>query len=336
MSVTPLKNYRILIADQDRELAEVLSRMLQSMGFPIPYITRSGRDAVSILNSRTFDFLITEWNIQQLDGVQTIKKIRSTSESSCPSLPIIMLTGRAEQSDVMTARDAGVNEFVVKPFSAKMVYNRIERLIEKPRGFVVCQKYVGPDRRHRHASTLKKERRVRVPQMNSSSQTMVSASPTPRIWQADFSLKKKLQGASLQSIITPEVLARAQQAISAITQESIKWVKQDLQDLKFFSEKLAAGDDDKTLITDLCDCALSISSRSGTFGYQRTSEISYMLYLFCRNNLELGNKQHAMLVDKFTQVLFVIASQQLTGDKDKMGMEIIEGLKQLTLKVTQG
>ena len=55
-----------------------------------------------------------------------------------------MLTGRAEQADVATARDTGINEYVVKPFSAQTIYDRLERIIEKPRNFVAAPTFVGP------------------------------------------------------------------------------------------------------------------------------------------------------------------------------------------------
>jgi len=60
-----------------------------------------------------------------------------------------MLTGRAEQADVVTARDSGINEYVIKPFSARTIYDRLERLIEKPRDFIISAPFIGPDRRSR-------------------------------------------------------------------------------------------------------------------------------------------------------------------------------------------
>jgi DNA-binding response OmpR family regulator len=64
-------------------------------------------------------------------------------------IPIIMLTGKAERADVEAARDVGVTEFLVKPFSAKSLYERLVLVIENPRSFIISQTYVGPERRRR-------------------------------------------------------------------------------------------------------------------------------------------------------------------------------------------
>ena len=149
MAINPLKNYRILLADPDIELVKVLRAMLQEMGFAQVDITSSGIEAYRMLSNAPYDFLITEWNTKQMDGIKLLKKIRRSPDSPNPVLPVIMLTGRSEKPDVYLARDYGINEFVVKPFTAKTIFNRIQRIIEHPRPFVLAADFVGPDRRAR-------------------------------------------------------------------------------------------------------------------------------------------------------------------------------------------
>jgi DNA-binding response OmpR family regulator len=339
MSVPSIKNYKILIADKDRELVGVLSNMLKNIGFSAPYVTSSGRDAIGALNKQSFDFLITEWNVEQLNGIEVIKTIRMDPLSPCPTLPIIMLTGRAEQIDVITARDAGVNEYVAKPFSVKTVYSRLERIIMQPRNFVVTKKFVGPDRRNRSKPPAEiADRRVNVLRPNQSSQTvsakMIGASESPRLWAPDYSLKAKLgAGNSLQSIITPEILEKAQSLINAITQDSLEWIKKDLQLLDGLAKNLMKEGAAVELIAQVGELALSINSRAGTFGYDQVAKIAYMLYLFCRNKLQLQNEQHVTIVQKYVDVMYVIMSQRLLGEGDVIADEIIEGLKTMTEKL---
>ena len=123
--------------------------MLGEMGFSNVEVTLSGAEARECLRKKHFDFLITEWNIKDVDGISLINHIRRDPGSPNPTLPIIMLTGRAEQADVSAARDTGINEYVIKPFSAKTIYDRLERIIEKPRNFIAGPTFVGPDRRHK-------------------------------------------------------------------------------------------------------------------------------------------------------------------------------------------
>ena len=127
-SASPLQKYKILIVDDDQQLSLVLKMMLAEMGFSDIEMTRSGTEAFNRLKQTQYDFLITEWDTQHLNGIELIRRIRNDAESKNPSLPVIMLTGRAEVNDVQEARDMGVNEYVVKPFSAKTVYDRLEQL----------------------------------------------------------------------------------------------------------------------------------------------------------------------------------------------------------------
>ncbi len=339
MSSSRLSKYRIAIVDQDRELGDVLSQMLQNIGFSVPYVTRSGREAFQTINHDVYDFLITEWNIEQLNGIDLIKRIRQDKASMCPTLPIIMLTGRAEKSDVITARDAGVNEYVIKPFSAKAVYNRIERIVEKPRNFVVADRFIGPDRRSK-SKELPEERDRRTLQLRAKpdpaniSATTISTLNAPCMWAPDYSLKSKLgAGVTLQSIITPELLEKAQLAIYAITQDSLEWIKNDFQMLELLTRRLESEPANLELLSQSAEAALSISSRAGTFGYDQTATISYMLYLFCRNKLRPGNKTHAMIVQKHVDVLYVIMGQRLLGTGNEMTSRIIEELRNLTEKL---
>ncbi len=93
MAINPLKNYRILLADPDIELGKVLRTMLQDMGFKNIDLTSSGIEAYRMLSNAPYDFLITEWNTKQLDGIKLLKKIRRSPDSPNPVLPVINADG---------------------------------------------------------------------------------------------------------------------------------------------------------------------------------------------------------------------------------------------------
>ena len=92
-----------------------------------------------------------------------VKQLRLGKETPNRGLPIIMLTGKGEIADVQAARDVGITEFVVKPFTVKTLYDRIEHLIDHPRSFVLSTNFVGPDRRRREAKPESSERRILYP-----------------------------------------------------------------------------------------------------------------------------------------------------------------------------
>ncbi|MDX1975268.1 MAG: response regulator [Rickettsiales bacterium] len=338
MSTDPRKLYNILIADPDQQLGQVLRMVLREMGFENINVTRSGQDAVRLLSTNPTDFLITEWSTLHLDGLSLIKHIRRNPDSPNPVLPIIMLTGRAEVADVHLARDHGINEYVVKPFSPKTIYSRLERIIERPRPFVISNEFVGPDRRHKgtppEGVSDRRVRSIKPQQAPADVHGQNLPGNEPRIWLPDYSLKQKLgQNKTIQQFITNDLLNQAQQAIDAITDESLTWIKENLTELNALSIQMAQGDATADLVNQLCDLALTVNARAGTFGYTRASEVAYMLYLFCRNQLDpQRNSIHQAIIQKHIDVLRVLFAKNMRGIAGAAGAEIVTELQKLVGK----
>ena len=330
--LNPLEKFKILVADADQQLATVLKNMLMRMGFSDIHLTSSGMDALTLMKKNPFDFLITDWSLQDLDGIALINYIRCDPRSLNLTLPVVMLTGRAEQSDVIKARDHGITEYVVKPFSAMTVYSRLERIVEFPRHFIVSEKFIGPDRRNKNAALNSSERRkTRI----TPARKPWDAAPeldieSVKSWLPDFSLKQKLgQNVTLDSIITPAVLGQAQASIDAITSDSLQWIKDDLETLKSLFQDF---NNPEPPIHKMSEVTLLISSRAGTFGYRSASKIAYMLYLFCRNKFKPLNKNHQVVIEKHIDVLQLsLASNIHNNDKDIV--QVINELRNLETKL---
>lgn len=144
-----LAQIRVLIADGDRRIALIIHEVLSSIGFRLLHIARDGSHALQILASEDIHMVITDWQMSPMDGMTLVQYLRRSPDSPNRFIPIIMLTGNADKTHVETARDSGVTEFVVKPFSAKTLFNRVQALIEEPRSFILCKAFIGPDRRRR-------------------------------------------------------------------------------------------------------------------------------------------------------------------------------------------
>ena len=311
--------------------------MLGKMGFSNVDITNSGAQAHEYIQKRPIDFLITEWNVRDIDGISLINQIRRDTASSNPLLPILMLTGRAEHTDVAIARDTGINEYVVKPFSAKTIYSRLERLIEQPRQFIAAPTFVGPDRRHKGSPPpgISNRRILNIAaKPHAPKETRGELIGTvPKVWTPDFSLKQKLgAGQNLQNFITPAVLNNAQASIDAITADSLQWIKEDLAQLKLLHDKMVSGQINTYFLDELSEIALTINSRAGTFGYGRAAEIAYKLYLFCRNKIRPDDAHHQIIVKKHIEVLQVIFGSNMLGMGGKAGEQIAMELHNLMLK----
>lgn len=138
-----LDSFNVLIVDDEAMIRRLVNDVLTRLGFSKITMASSGRAALDLLAKNKYDFIITDWRMADMDGIEIVRHARAAHSN----IPIIMLTGNTEASYVKTAINAGVNGYLLKPFSAEQLVKRISALIEEPRDFVVSKKYTGPDRR---------------------------------------------------------------------------------------------------------------------------------------------------------------------------------------------
>ena len=130
-------------------MRRLLRSILAALGFQDIREADGAKEAYGSLTQYPPDFVIADWHMKPVDGLEFIRMVRLGADSPNPFLPIIMLTGHTELRRVIEARDAGANEVMAKPISARALYARILSIIEEPRPFVRTADYFGPDRRRR-------------------------------------------------------------------------------------------------------------------------------------------------------------------------------------------
>ena len=145
--MSALQAIQVLIVDDNQHMRAIASAILQSAGIRKIREVSDGAAALEALREAPVDIAIVDFNMFPLDGVEFTRLVRNSPDSPNPYLPIIMMTGHSEKHRVMEARDSGVTEFVVKPITAKAVFDRIQACIIRPRSFVKTDGYFGPDRR---------------------------------------------------------------------------------------------------------------------------------------------------------------------------------------------
>lgn len=138
-----------LIVDDNRHMRTILGAVLKSIGVHRLYEAEDGADALGLLHHQPIDIVILDYNMMQIDGIEFARIVRKAPDSRNPYLPLIMVSGHSERSRIVEARDAGINEFVVKPLNAKSLLERIVNVILRPRPYVRCASYFGPDRRRK-------------------------------------------------------------------------------------------------------------------------------------------------------------------------------------------
>lgn len=154
-----LENAKVLVVEDMRPMQMLLKSLLGIYGFSDVYTAGSGDEGFSIFCKINPDLVVTDWIMDDGDGMSMIRKIRKDKKSPNPFVPVLVVTGFSSRPRVEKARDNGVTEFLVKPFTAKELYNKIEHVIEKPRQFVDTDEFFGPDRRRKRGEGYKGPRR---------------------------------------------------------------------------------------------------------------------------------------------------------------------------------
>ena len=144
-----LGSLSILIIDDQPFFRVLLSEVLRSFGVTRITVAVDGEEGFAAFLEHTPDVVISDWVMPRLDGLGLTKKIRALPNDIQRMVPIILVTAKNERSQIDFARSIGIDEFILKPISAKSVCDRIREVIEKPRPFVSFQTYNGPCRRRR-------------------------------------------------------------------------------------------------------------------------------------------------------------------------------------------
>jgi CheY-like chemotaxis protein len=148
---------RTLIVDDNVHMRALLRRMLGMRGVRETLEAADGHSAMAMLAAQTFDLVLLDLEMVPMNGIEFARLIRQQGKNS--RVPIIMVSGHTELESVRKARDAGVNEFLVKPVTLKNLYSRIDEVFERPRPFVSCASYVGPERRRKDYGSSAPKRR---------------------------------------------------------------------------------------------------------------------------------------------------------------------------------
>lgn len=160
LDLSPL---RLLVVDDNRHMRELVTAILNALEMTRVQRACDGSEAIDVLKANEIDLVITDWLMDPVCGIQLIKWIRTSDESPDPFLPVIMISSYSTPDRVVEARNAGINEFLVKPISARSLYQRIANLVERPRTFIRSKNYFGPCRRDNDGSGFHGQERRRQP-----------------------------------------------------------------------------------------------------------------------------------------------------------------------------
>lgn len=116
-----------MIVDDQQSMRGICKYILNQLGFTNIIEAKSGRDALGKLEKAPVDLIISDWNMEDIDGLTLLRVIRKHPRTQ--SMPFIMATGRSDKEQVKEAISSGVNNYIIKPFDASTMKKRIEAVI---------------------------------------------------------------------------------------------------------------------------------------------------------------------------------------------------------------
>ena len=123
------KDMKILVVDDFSTMRRIIKNLLRDLGFTNTDEADDGNTALPMLKTGKYDFLVTDWNMPGMTGIELLKTVRA--DEDLKSLPVLMVTAEAKRDQIVAAAQAGVNGYVVKPFTAAVLKEKIEKIFER-------------------------------------------------------------------------------------------------------------------------------------------------------------------------------------------------------------
>lgn len=122
------KDLKFLVVDDYSTMRRIIKNLLHDLGYANVTEADDGKTALPLLQNGNFDFLITDWNMPGMAGLDLLKAVRANEKLK--KLPVLMLTAEAKREQIVEAAQAGVSGYVIKPFTAQTLKEKIDKILE--------------------------------------------------------------------------------------------------------------------------------------------------------------------------------------------------------------
>lgn len=123
------KSMKILVVDDFSTMRRIIKNLLKDLGFSNIQEADDGSTALPMLQQGDFDFVVTDWNMPGMQGIDLLRAIRA--DDKLKHLPVLMVTAEAKKEQIVAAAQAGVNGYVVKPFTAGTLKEKLDKIFER-------------------------------------------------------------------------------------------------------------------------------------------------------------------------------------------------------------
>lgn len=124
------KNMNVLVVDDYQTMIRIIKNLLKQLGFNNVDEATDGTMAFDMIGKKKYGLIISDWNMEPMSGLELLKKVRSTGDNdNISKVPFIMVTAESKTENVIAAKQAGVNNYIVKPFNAETLKTKISSVI---------------------------------------------------------------------------------------------------------------------------------------------------------------------------------------------------------------
>lgn len=125
--MTTAADLQILVVDDYSTMVRIMKKLLKEVGFDNVDDANSGTAALEMMSTKKYDLIISDWNMEPMTGFELLQKVRS--DEATKKLPFIMVTAESKPDNVKAAKQAGVNNYLIKPFNAAVLKVKIEQAL---------------------------------------------------------------------------------------------------------------------------------------------------------------------------------------------------------------
>ena len=354
-------NIAIMVVDDNVFMRNLIVSTIRALGMSNVVAMSSAAAAIKGLkeslrnpigaNFGTIDIILSDFVMEEVDGALFLRWVRTSKEAPDRFVPVVMLSGAADKKVVETARDAGVTEFMAKPFSAKSLSDRILEVIKSPRQFVLAPGYFGPDRRRQEQPTSwsarnndysrpENNRRItkaaEIQVIHAPSKTRNLRDDVRAIhFRPANRLRDKLGPNALRGQIDfdPLVIRAAEERIQEMVGDYSVWVKNYLATMSASHKALSnEADDPKQHVLTINQIAHELRGQGGIFDYPLITAFGKSLYEATLDTRARVTENRLKLIEAHIDALRVVFNQRIKGSGGKIGAELLKDIERAVKK----
>ncbi|WP_422369375.1 response regulator [Pelagibius sp.] len=357
-------NITIMVVDDNSFMRNLIVTTLRALGISDIVTQSSAKGAIEALRESrknpvkagigTIDIILSDFVMSEVDGSLFLRWIRTGKQAPDRFVPFLMVSGAADQDVVEQARDAGVTDFVAKPFSAKSIADRVLEVIKNPRQFVLAPGYFGPDRRRQDRlvdwrtlydddTPLQADRRV----TKAAEIQVIHARSNIRNLRDDVravyfrpanKLRDKLGPNAMRGQIDfdPLVIQAAEERIQELVGDYSTWVRNYLVSVTNSYNALCKGDEDKKHhVLNINAIAHELRGQGGIFDYPLITAFGKTLYEATIDTDAKVTENRLKLIEAHIDAIRLVFTNKIRGKGGDVGKALLKDIERAVKKYSE-